>query len=98
VIPVADTTALLHGLENYRASLDRHLRELRYEYDTLTSVWNSFSSVYNGIAADQLKEGWVRTASRFDEYVNRTTAIAYMLDERIESLRAADKQEQMQLG
>jgi len=95
---MADTTALLNGLQEYRSRLDRHLRELRYEFDTLMRVLHALNTVYEGAAAEEFKAGWAHTASRFEEYINRTTAIAYTLDERITFLREADKPEHLLRG
>lgn len=95
---MADTRVLLNGLVEYRVSLDRHLRELQAEYDELDIRWNAFSVVYEGDAADQYKDGWARTESRFRDYLHYTKQIAALLDARIEALRLANVQEGMQLG
>ncbi len=90
---MADTRRLLNGLVEYRSSLDRHLATLRTEFDALQSRWQAFSAVYEGDAADEFKPGWAQTTARFNEYITRTTAIAHMLDNRIERLREANKRE-----
>jgi len=95
---VADSKVLLNGLIEYRASLERHLNQLRSEYQQVEQRWHIFSAVYEGDAADQFKAGWMRTASRFNEYIERTDAIARILDERIAFLSEANKQEGMSLG
>jgi hypothetical protein len=90
---MADTRILLQGLIDYRSSLERHLSSLQTEFRTVQSRWRAFSSVFAGDAADEFKPGWTQTEARFDEYLARTTAIARMLDERIESLREANRRE-----
>lgn len=90
---MADSRLLLNGLVEYRSSLERHLSSLRTEFDALQSRWNAFSAVYEGDAADEFKPGWAQTTARFNEYITRTTAIARMLDNRIEHLREANKRE-----
>lgn len=90
---MADSRVLLYGLVEYRTSLERHLSSLRTEFDALQSRWHAFSAVYEGDAADEFKPGWAQTTARFNEYIARTTAIARMLDNRIEYLREANKRE-----
>lgn len=90
---MADTRLLLNGLVEYRASLERHTQQLRDEFAELEIRWGAFSTVYEGDAAQQFKEGWARTTARFDEYLERSAAIARVLDERIEALRAANLEE-----
>jgi len=88
---VDDTRILLAGLEEYRTSLQRHLIELRTEFSQLENRWHSFSGVYEGDAADQFRAQWLRTTERFREYVQRTEAIAAILDERIDHLREVNR-------
>ena len=90
---MADTRLLLAGLVEYRAALERHLGDLRQEFDGLDLRWRSFAAVYEGDAADQFKYGWDRTTHRFLYYLERTQAIARVLDERIDALREANQQE-----
>lgn len=82
----------------YRSSLESHLSQLRDEYQQLEHRWHSFSSVYEGNAADQFKDGWARTTSRFREYIDRSSSIIRILDERIQYLQDADRQEGTTLG
>ena len=90
---MADTRLLLQGLEEYRISMRRHLIEVRTEFSQLQRQWHVFSTVYEGDSADQFRAHWVRTAARFEEYVTRGDAIAAILDERIEFLRATNRTE-----
>jgi hypothetical protein len=52
--------------------------------------WVSFSSVYEGDAADQFRAEWLNTTRRFREYVDRGNSILLILDNRIEALEAAN--------
>ena len=88
---MADTRLLLNGLVEYRASLARHLQELRDEFQALELRWGAFSTVYDGDAAQEFKEHWARTTSNFAEYLERTTHISRILDERIDALREANR-------
>jgi uncharacterized protein YukE len=90
---VVDTRVLLAGLREYHASLTRHVTELRAEFDVLQTRWQAFSAVYEGDAADQFRAGWIRTVSRFQEYITRTQRIAAILEERIERLEEANRTE-----
>lgn len=95
---MADTRLLLQGLEEYHASLNRHIIELRTEYQQLEARWYAFSAEYEGESADQFRAGWERTAERFREYIERTSNIAAVLSERIEHLRAVNQAESGLLG
>ena len=88
-----DTRLLLKGLEDYRKSLDRHLKELNTEFRVTEQRSRALYSVYTGDAADEFKKYWSVTVSRFQEYLTRTQRISAMLDERIEYLREYNRQE-----
>ncbi len=90
---MADTRLLLQGLEEYRAGLRRLLIETRTDFDQLQERWRLFSAVYEGDSADQFRAHWQRTAASFEEYVERSEAIAAILDERIEHLREVNRVE-----
>jgi uncharacterized protein YukE len=88
-----DMRVLLAGLEEYHRVLGKHLSKLMGEYQQLDAQWRRFSAVYEGDAADQFREGWMRTANRFQEYIEQTQKISALLDERIEDLRQANRTE-----
>lgn len=90
---MADSRMLLSGLIEYRRVLGEHLQTLTANYQQLETDWNRFSSVYEGNAADQFRQGWMRTAQRFREYLEQTRRISDLLDERIEHLRSVDRAE-----
>lgn len=90
---MADTRALLSGLEEYLASLNRHIDDLQSEYSHLEMVWRRFAGLYEGEAADQFKEGWARTSQRFRDYIEQTSGIKAALEGRIEALRQANRRE-----
>lgn len=90
---MADSRILLAGLEEYRRVLGQHLSKLTAEYQQVDNTWRQFSAVYEGNAADQFREGWIRTSLRFQEYIEQTQKISVVLDERIEHLRAANQTE-----
>lgn len=90
---MSDTRILLRLLTDYRESLQRHLTQLRSEYQTLEAQWNSFGPEYEGDGADQYKAGWARTASRFNEYIDRSTQILFLLEDRITRLEKLNTQE-----
>lgn len=90
-----DTSALLVGLEDYHDSLNKHLAELRAEYEQLENSWHRFNHVYGGDAAEQFRANWARTAENFQTYIERTTKIRKMLEDRIEELRSANRVEEI---
>jgi hypothetical protein len=84
---------LLVGLIEYRDSLERHLTLLSPEYDRLTNRWRAFSSVAEGDYAEQFRAGWLKTGSRFQDYINRSTQLKAMLDRRIANLETLNRPE-----
>ncbi|MBK9926324.1 MAG: WXG100 family type VII secretion target [Anaerolineales bacterium] len=90
---MADTRVLLSGLEEYHRVLGMHLSKLTAEFQQLDNTWRNFSAVYEGEAADQFREGWIRTTQRFQEYIEQTQKISMVLNERIEHLREANRSE-----
>lgn len=88
-----DTKLLLSGLEAYLESVNRHIESLKEEYQHLDNTWRRFSACYEGEAADQFREGWLRTADRFREYMEGADRIRIILDERVDALREANRTE-----
>lgn len=86
-----DSTLLLHGLQDYRVSLDLHLQRLRQEYQQLDLVYRAFQSVYEGEAARDFHANWLRTKLGFEQYIQGTERIAVLLDDRISVLVEIDK-------
>lgn len=88
----ADLALLLRGLEDYRSSLEIHLRTATQEYEQLDTRWQAFSSVYEGDAARQFRSHWLLTRQRFEDYITATEKISRLLDERIEALRRVNRE------
>jgi len=87
---MVDTRRLLAGLDDYAASLERHLHAIRSEYETLEKQWYAFSPAYEGDAADQFRHHWSQTSRQFQDYSVRSEAILRLLRRRIEYLRVAN--------
>lgn len=60
---------------------------LNQEYGPLLNIGENFIGSYSGDAAEQFRAGWGRTKSRFQQYIDETSKISAMLEERIEALR-----------
>ncbi|MBW4635883.1 MAG: hypothetical protein KME30_29585 [Iphinoe sp. HA4291-MV1] len=90
---MTDTKQLLQGLQEYYTSLERHLGELRSEYQQLENSWRAFNSVAEGHYADQFRSGWLRTQAQFQEYINQSEKIKVLLGERIEILSQLNREE-----
>lgn len=88
---MADTRALLAGLEAYRDSLRRLVSGLRLDFDDVARGWAGLDECFAGNAADEFRPIWEGASQRFRDYVDHTTAILAVLDRRIESLREADR-------
>jgi len=93
-----DARILLQGLEEYSRALERHTVMLKIQFHDVDSHWRQFSSVYEGDAADQFRAGWTRTNQNFTEYIEQTDRIQKLLEERIASLREADRTESGLIG
>lgn len=59
---------------------------MRQQYEDTTARWHNFSTVYEGVAAEQFRTGWLNTCRNFDEYIEQTERIVIMLDQKIEEL------------
>lgn len=85
-----DQRALLANLEDYHATMNRHLLVVREEFYLVSSAWAELDRCYAGDAADEFKPIWASASQRFNEYVEQSTAIMAALRDRIESLREAN--------
>jgi uncharacterized protein YukE len=90
---MADTRVLLEGLREYAETFDHHVADLRSEWERLRQSWIRLDAVYEGDAAEHFKEGWMRTARRFDEYLQEGGALKQILEERIEALEDVNRPE-----
>jgi uncharacterized protein YukE len=86
-----DSRVLLAGLQEYQRVLEKHLSSLINEFQQLDNYWKQFSSVYEGTAADEFRAGWMRTAQRFQEYIEQTQKIKTFLEKGIEDLSEVDR-------
>jgi uncharacterized protein YukE len=66
--------------ETYRIRLEKHLKQIKPEFDQLQNRWRSLSAIYQGEAAEQFGANWLRTSKRLDEYINRLQQIIKILD------------------
>lgn len=82
---------LLTGLIEYRDTLTKHVQQLEQEFDSLNREWMRFDAIYEGDAAHEFKNLWMRTATNFREYVDRSRRILAVLEERIIFLQEADR-------
>jgi len=88
---MADMRRLLVGLQDYHSSLQRHVMQVRQEFQQLENRWHALGSVYEGTAAEEFRQHWLRTTAGFNEYVNQTQQISGILRERIDALEEADR-------
>lgn len=90
---MADQSTLLNGLREYRDTLTKHVTQLREGYEIVAREWTAFEHIYEGDAAYEFKDLWMRTGENFQEYMERSQRIIKMLDERIIFLQAANQDE-----
>jgi uncharacterized protein YukE len=88
-----DSRVLLAGLQEYWRVLEQHASLLKAEFANLDTNWRHFSSEYEGEAADQFRANWIRTTQNFEEYMEQSTRIQRLLEERIAALADANRSE-----
>ncbi len=88
-----NTRHLLEALEEYERALNRQALAFRSELEPLRTSWLHLSSVYEGTAAEQFRQGWESTARMLDDYLATTERLLPIIKDRIESLRKADRED-----
>jgi len=87
-----DTRVLLIRLIAYHKSLERHLKQIKFDYDQLANRWQMFNSVAEGNYADQFRSGWLKTDAQFQVYNARSDQVKSLLNERIEFLASLNSE------
>ena len=82
-----DVDKLRTGLEEYRRTLEVQRNALQSEYQELQRHFNALFAVYGGNMAEEFHQHWSKTASWFEEYLNKVVVLDRFLAERIEQLR-----------
>ena len=90
---MADTRALLNGLESYHEALQRHQSGLQLSFGELSLHWQVCSAAWEGDGAEQFSMHWRTTMERFDFYLERGRAIAALLSESIDALRLLNEEQ-----
>lgn len=80
---------LYNGLNEYKDVLERHISELRGDFDDLSKQWLALSQVYEGQAADQFRTEWNRQSEAFEAYIAAADRILPVLRDRIIALGKA---------
>lgn len=88
---MVDVAKLRLALADYEQALNRHRIRLTDSYVEMEKRYAVLSSVYDGVAADEFKAGWTRTAAAFEAYLERLDRALPMLRERIDILAAVDR-------
>lgn len=81
-----DARALLAGLKDYKASLEKHFSSLKQEHQLLEGRWRAFNSVAQGDYIDEFRSTWQRTQANLKDYQNQSDRIKPLLEERIQFL------------
>lgn len=82
-----DVEKLGQGLDDYHASLEKHLGELAADFNVLQEFFHRLASNYGGSTAEQFKIAWGRTAEWFDGYMTEGRELSQFLEERINALK-----------
>lgn len=83
---MANVDLLLQNLRDYRNVLRLQVQRMRDGYNEVEKRWGNFSAVYEGNAAEQFRDGWLRTVRKFNEYMDVSERILIVLDAKIEEL------------
>lgn len=83
---INDQRALLRGLQDYKASLDKHFASLKQEHQQLEGRWRAFNAVAQGDSMKQFRSVWQRSQANLKDYQNQSDKIKPLLEERIQAL------------
>jgi uncharacterized protein YukE len=89
----AEFDQLIAGLEDYLEGLRKHRKVLQSVRESTGRKYRALNAVWGGKAARSLHAQWSRTGAWFEDYLTRTNRLAKLLEERIEALRKANKEE-----
>lgn len=87
---MTDSTRLTHLLDRYATALALHLATVREEFNTLERAWAALSDVYEGDAADQIRDVFGHSVARMHHYETDADRMLTLLRARLETLRAFD--------
>lgn len=73
-------------LELYQAALSQHLLRLKDELEHLENRWRSFHEVYEGEAAEDFAEVWIKTLLDFQDSVEQIQTLIIFLEETSNTL------------
>jgi len=83
--------ALAEAVSSYRDALARHADILREERALIAPPTAALLDVFEGRAAEDFRERWIRTGQRLDEDEERLARILHLLDIKLRDLRALDQ-------
>ena len=85
-----DPGTLAEALRGYRDALVRHARVLREERALVEPRATALLDVFEGRAAEDFRERWIRTGRRMDEDAERLDRILHLLDAKALDLGGVD--------
>ncbi len=88
-----DVTRLVRGLEDYIATLERHLVQLRDHGAQLDAAWIRLREVYHGQGADMFAQAFERTRQMIGIYSTTAEAVVPVMRDRVEALGQFDAQD-----
>lgn len=89
---MADLNALVAGLRDYRATLDRQVTLLAAELEQLEGARQALDAVFHGEAAESFRQRWASAANRFHEYLEQGRLVERELERRAAALEIAARQ------
>lgn len=90
---MADATRLAGALRSYSVDLERHSTTVAACRDQLERSLARLAGVYEGAAAREFVQHWVRTTQQLQAYEDGVRGIRAVLAERLATLEAFDRPE-----
>lgn len=82
---------LVKRLTSHSEALDRNISAMQQAFEKVQESFANLRRVWGGDAAEEFYEHWMRTADRLEQTFDKGRRLKALLDERLDSLRMADR-------
>lgn len=86
-----DITGLIAGLDDYQRVLGENRRRIGEAHQAVLGRFRALDEHYEGAAAAEFKERWLRVERAFDAYVEGAPQLLALLEAKTEELRHLDQ-------
>lgn len=88
---MTDISRLAAGLAAYRDSLRVHRTRTEDAFTEVEKAWHALAEIYAGAAAEEFTAHWDRSRQAFADYLDQTQTLTTYLDDKVDSIREADR-------